>query len=172
MTIIWGLKVSGGRAGNPRQPGLSDLRIRAKILLEILESDAQMVLLPTVALSEILIRVPEAKHQEFLATAQKMFYCPSFDLPASAVAAKLWLANRNLPPEDQLKRATLKADVQIIATAAVHGATRFYSNDKKARKLAEIANMEAFDLPMRHPDMHVDAEIRREFANEDSATQS
>jgi hypothetical protein len=88
------------------------------------------------------------------------------NLPASALAAKLWLSGRRLPPEEQLTRATLKADVQIIATAAVHGAKRFYSHDKRARKIAELAGLEGLDLPVRHPDMHIDAEIRKEFADE------
>jgi hypothetical protein len=108
-------------------------------------------------------------HQQFIATVQQKFYCPAFTIPASALAARLWLSHQKLAPSEQLARTTLKADVQIIATAAVHGAKRFFSNDKKARKLAEIAGMQALDLPLRHPDMHTDAEIRKQFAQEEAA---
>ena len=136
MTIIWGLKVSGGRRGNPKQPGLSDMRLRARILLEMLEGEA--ILLSTVALAEVLVGVDEKMHQKFIATVQEKFFCPPFNLPACALAAKLWLSNHKLTPEEQSTRSTLKADVQIIATAAVHGAKRFYSHDKKARKLVPL----------------------------------
>jgi predicted nucleic acid-binding protein len=161
MTIIWGLKVSGARRGNPKQPGLSDLRFRARVLLEMLEEEGQAILFSTVSLAEVLVRVDEKMHEQFIATVQQKFYCPPFNLPASALAAKLWLSHRKLAPEDQVTRATLKADVQIIATAAVHGAKRFYTHDKKARKLAEIAGMEELDLPTRHPDMNVDAKFAK-----------
>lgn len=110
--------------------------------------------------------IEEAKHQHFLEIVQKKFFCASFDLPASALAAKLWLINHKLPTEDKIARATLKADVQIIATAVVHGATTFYSNDKKARKLAEVAKLKGLDLPERHPDMHVDAELRKQYSQQ------
>ena len=178
MTIIWGLKISGGRRGNPTQPGLGDLRVRARILLEMLEEEkpVQKILFSTVALAEVLVRVDEKNQQQFIDKAQEKFFCPSFDLPASALAAKLWLINHKLPSDEQISRLTLKADIQIIATAAVHGAKRFYTYDKKARKLADAAGelfggangMKGFDLPTKHPDMNVDADIRAELAKDES----
>ncbi len=82
MTIIWGLKVSGARRGNPKQPGLSDLRFRARFLLEMLEEEGQAILFSTVSLAEVLVRVDEKMHEQFIATVQQKFYCPPFNLPA------------------------------------------------------------------------------------------
>src|SRR5262249_14858932 len=118
--IIWGIKAIGARRGNPKQKGVSDMRLRARILLELLEAEQQAILFPTIALAEVLIRVDENVQQQFIATIQEKFYCPPFNLPASALAAKLWLSNHKLPEPEQITRQTLKADVQIIATAAVH----------------------------------------------------
>jgi predicted nucleic acid-binding protein len=162
MTIIWGIKSQGAKAGNPKQRDLREMRCRARILLDVLESEAQMVIIPTIALAEVLLGVEEKMHVQFIDTIQKRFYCPPFNLPASALAAKLWQLHHKLPAQEQIARTTIKADIQIIATAAAHGAKQFYSHDKKARKVAELAGMVGVDLPLRHPDMHIDAEIRTE----------
>jgi hypothetical protein len=64
MTIIWGLKAFGARRGNLKQASLADLRCRARILLEMLNEEGQAVLLPTVALAELLVGVEEKVHQQ------------------------------------------------------------------------------------------------------------
>jgi predicted nucleic acid-binding protein len=163
MVMIWGLKSQGAKVGNPKQRDLREMRYRARVLLDMLEGEQQAVMFPTIALAEVLVGVDEKMHSQFIDTIQKTFYCPPFTLPASALAAKLWQANHRRPEGERMSRTTIKADVLIIATAAVHGAKRFYSHDKKARTIAELAGMQALDLPLRHHDMHVDAELRKEF---------
>jgi predicted nucleic acid-binding protein len=159
MAVIWGLQSTGNRRGNPEQKDLSDLQRRARILLDILEKEKQTIVLPTVAVAEVLIGVDEKFHDQFIAEIQQRFHCPPFDLRATALAAKLWIRNRGSAPDQQIKRTVLKADVQIVATAKVSGATKFYTHEPKLRKLAEIAGLQALDLPTHHPsDMFFDQE--------------
>lgn len=150
MTVIWGLQSTGNRRGNPQQPALSGLQKRARILLDILEREGQTIILPTVALAEVLIGVDEKFHDPFIAEIQQRFHCPPFDLRATALAAQLWIRNRGLAADQQIKRTVLKADVQIVATAKVSGATKFYTHEPKLRKLAELAGIQSLDLPTHH----------------------
>jgi predicted nucleic acid-binding protein len=162
MVLIWGLAKLGSRRGNPRQPDLVDLQTRSLILIDMLEEAKETVIVPTVTVGELLLGVKPDRHDDFLAEIQARFFCPPFDLRAAAMAAKLWQTHRELPKSEQLERKLLRADVMIVATAKVAGAARFYSHEPKMRRLAEHAGLEAFQLPVRHPDMNVDAEIRQQ----------
>ena len=93
MTIIWGLKVSGARRGNPKQADLSNMRVRARILLDMLEGEGQAILLATVALAEVLVRVDENMHPQFISVVQQKFYCPPFTVTCLRA---LWLQSYGL----------------------------------------------------------------------------
>ena len=56
----------------------------------------------------------------------------------------------------------LKADVLIISSAKVGGASSFYSHDDKCRKLASVAGLMARDLPTHSEDLFVNVEMNRE----------
>jgi predicted nucleic acid-binding protein len=150
MTVIWGFKATGSRRGNPKQKDLPEMQRRARILIDVLEKENQMVILPAIALAEVLIGVEEKHHDQFISEIQKHFFCPPFDVHASAFAAKLWIGHSGLAKSLHIKRETLKADVQIVATAIVAGATRFYTHDEKLRKLSASAGLPADDLPTHH----------------------
>ena len=65
-----------------------------------------------------------------------------------------------------LPRATLKADVMIVATAKIAGAAAFYSHETKVRRLADMAVIVGKDLPTHSEDLFIDAESR-EAAEDD-----
>jgi predicted nucleic acid-binding protein len=90
------------------------------------------------------------------------FVCPSFDLPAAAIAADLWSRHKQLPSDLKYdSRHVLRADAMIVATAKAAGATDFYSCDKKCRALADFV-MAAHDLPTRDEnDMFLVDDLRR-----------
>jgi predicted nucleic acid-binding protein len=136
------------------------LQDRAKILLRQLDDDKATIIVPTVVVAELLVPLRPAQHGEFIAELRRRFFCPPLELQAAALAAELWRKHRGLPKSQQAKRTTLKADVLIIATARVAGASIFYSHEPKCRRLAKLAKMEARDLPMHHENMFVDREIR------------
>lgn len=160
MTMIWGLQGIEPRGGNPRQRNLTEMQQRAVILLDILEEDKEKIVIPSVMVAELLVKVPLVNHFNYLGELQRRFFVPLFDLPAAALAATLWLKHKDLPKDEQTGRTILKSDVMIVASAKSAGASKFYSNDKKCRKLASLVGMEALDLPMSHPNMFRDAEIK------------
>ena len=49
------------------------------------------------------------------------------------------------------ERDVLKADAMILATAKAAGATKFYTNDDKCRKLAILAGLQGCVIPRRDP---------------------
>jgi predicted nucleic acid-binding protein len=151
--MIWGLR--GG--GNAEQ---RDMERRARVLLNQLDEDKASVIIPSVAVAELLVPIDEADHATFLSELQRRFICPPFDLRAASIAAQLWRSHRQLPKSDQVKRTTLKADVLIVATARAAGAARFYSHDKKTRRLAALVGIEGFDLPTHDENMFREQEAR------------
>ena len=111
---------------------LGNLSLLSRALLHTKEKDG--IVLPTVALSEILVPVPAEQRGTLVAAISGRFVCASFDLPAAAIAADLWSKHKGLPNDSQYdSRHVLKADTMIVATAKAAGATDFYSCDKKCR---------------------------------------
>jgi predicted nucleic acid-binding protein len=159
MVLIWAIQHPTHRKKQP-DPAVVELRRRAKILLDILSEEGAQIIIPSVVVGELLAGIEEAHHVEFLSTLQNRFFCPPYDVKASAMAARMWIHHQGMPKEDRLERRVLKADVMVIATAKVAGALRFYSHDAKARRLAKAFGLNALDLPTHHPDMHVEAELR------------
>jgi len=141
MTVIY--ELAEGHA----DPAIQELHRRARILSAALTEQKATIILPTVVVSELLTGIEPANHGQFLATLQARFLIPPLDLRAAALAAQLWIEHRKLPPDQKLERRVLKADVLVVASAKVAGATVFYSHDTKARTLANLAKMEARDLP-------------------------
>jgi hypothetical protein len=145
-----------------RSSDWDDLRVRSKLLLHIVARKKGIILLPTVAISELLIPVPSAQKGALIATLQKLFVCPAFDLPAASTVADLWSQHRKLPQNQQYdRRQLLRSDCMIIASAKAAGATEFYSHDKKCRALASLV-LTAHDLPTNdRDDMFIKGDIER-----------
>jgi predicted nucleic acid-binding protein len=158
MSVIWGIThaVSSNK-------DVATMQYRAHILIDMLQQDGAQIMIPSVVVAELLTGIDPKDHGNFLATLQTTCFCPPFDVRAAALAAKLWLEHRQLPAADQLNRRTLKADTIIVATAFTSGAKRFYTNDRKCRSLAKKAGLDALDLPVSHPDMYSDLELKKQF---------
>lgn len=123
------------------------LRIRAKLLLHQLQKDT--IILPTVAITELLVPVPSHQKGLLITSLAERFVCPTFDLPAAAIAADLWAKYKKLPADLQYKgRHVMRADAMIVASAKAAGATEFYTSDKRCRTMAGLV-MTARDLPTR-----------------------
>jgi PIN domain len=161
MVLIWG----GLRPPVARNPAASahavDMEFRSRVLIRDLEDRGEKIIIPTVAVAELLTALDDHLHGKFIAALTDRFFCPPFDLRAAAMAAQLWQWHRRLPPEQQIQRSILKADVLIIAVAKVAGASVFYSHDAKSRKLAAQAGMKALDLPTHSENMFTNAEMKK-----------
>lgn len=161
--MIWGVQAQGAKRGNPRQKNLREMQMRTAILLDMLQEKKETIIVPTVLVGELLAGIDPRDHGNFIAELQKQFFCPPYDLRAASVAGELWQYHKGLPKDPHAQRTVLKADVMIVATAKVAGATVFYSNDRRCRDFATKAGMTALDLPVNHEDMFADAEIKKKF---------
>lgn len=152
------------KSQSKRSKEFEELSVRAKLLLHILtksKKDVQIVL-PTVAIAELLTPVQKHLKGNLTSELSKMFICAPFDLHAASIASDLWAAHGSTSERLKYKnRHLLKSDVMIIGSAMSAGATDFYTHDKKCRELASIV-MNAHDLPTHDPDdMFAADDIRR-----------
>ncbi len=162
MVLVYAGIVPSKSDANSEQ--IVELSVRAKVLLHQLVRDKATIIVPTVAISELLVPVPSSDVGSLLAALTNQFVCPTFDLPAAAIAADLWSRHKKLPKESQYKaRHVLRADAMIVASARSAGATVFYSNDKQCRALASLI-MTARGLPEKPStleDVFIEGDIRR-----------
>ena len=145
----------------PKSSDFADLSARAKLLLHDLAKHGNNdIILPTVAISELLVPVPIAQHGPLMAALRKRFICQTHDLLAATIAATIWAQYKQLPPDHRYEnRHVLKSDAMIVAASKAAGARRFYSHDAKCRKMAELAGMVARDLPTNGEDLFSKQEI-------------
>jgi hypothetical protein len=142
---------------NTETKELAALRRRARILFHELQEHT--IILPTIAISEILIPVPAMKRGQVLATLAESFVCPAFDQHAASIAADIWSRHKNIPDNLQYdNRPLLRADAMIVASAKAAGATEFYSNDDKCRALADLV-MTGRSLPRQSEKLFIDEEL-------------
>lgn len=145
-----------------RSPEAEELRIRALMLLNQLRKEKCAIILPAICVAEILVPVAENKRGELAQVLADLFDCRPFDLEASAIAAKLRSEHDRRPKEEQYEdRVVLKADSMILATACVGGATKFFTNDDKMRRLGQIV-IDCHPLPKDDPtDIFAREDLRR-----------
>lgn len=139
----------------PTKRGTVDplLRKRSRILLEHLKND--IVVLPVVAIAELMVPIAAHKRGALLTDLSKRFVCQPLDLRASVIAADIWANRHRGGRAPAYGRDVLKADAMIIASAKAAGSTKFYTHDKKCRNLASTV-MEAYDLPTHSEDLFYD----------------
>jgi len=149
------------KAGGASSAALDELRLRSRLLIYHLAEKQDIVFLPTIAVAELLVRVPSHQKGVLIASLQQRFICPPFDLPAAAIASEIWSRHNSLPADLRYdSRHVLKADAMIVGCAKAAGATDFYSHDKKCRALAGLV-MNSRDLPTHDPnDMFLLNEIK------------
>lgn len=139
---------------NTGQP-VSDFRERLDFLVESLEKTRTKIIIPTPALSEILVRAGQAG-PDYLAriNSEGVFRTVPFDERAAVeVAAMTTLALNTGDKRGGVDApwAKIKYDRQIVAIAKVEGAAVLYSDDPGVRKFAAEANITAlgtWELPL------------------------
>jgi hypothetical protein len=147
----------------------ADKERRARILFHELDDIKATIIIPAVAVAELLCPIDLQHHNNFLAEVTRRFECPSFDIRAASLAARLWQQNRSLSKDEQITRSILKADMQIIAIAKLRGVVHFFSDDAKCRKLASVAGMTSHSLPSHALNLFTESEIREKDADSASA---
>ena len=131
---------------------------RLNLLIQQLTDGGEKVLIPTPALSEVLVYAGTAI-QDYLniLTSQAPFKIVPFDLKASIEAAiahreALERGGTRAPADGRGEsRAKIKFDRQIVAIAKAEGARAVYSDDESVIRYSRQAGLEALrtsDLPL------------------------
>ena len=134
---------------------IDGFRERIDYLVSHLEKSRTKIIIPTPALSEILVRAGRAG-PEYLAriTSESVFRTASFDERAAVEVAAMTKAAKD--SGDKRGGAVgpwskIKYDRQIVAIAKVEGASVIYSDDPGVRKFAEDAGLTVigtWELPL------------------------
>lgn len=132
MVVIWGVQ---GIARQAQRPMIA----RTKRYIRYLSEKRVQIAIPTPVLFEYLVPFSAEQARAQAEVIEQSFYVPSFDLPASALAAEI-LRNRELVDairaEHRLHKEALKTDAQILAVAITNSAEKLISSDAHMPKLA------------------------------------
>ncbi|MHA1567341.1 MAG: type II toxin-antitoxin system VapC family toxin [Alphaproteobacteria bacterium] len=163
----------------PRNPNTNQLvegfRERINHLLETIEKSRTKIIIPTPALSEILVRTGAAG-PGYLAqiTAASVFRIVAFDVRAAVEVAAMTRKARDFGDKRGGADGTwnkIKFDRQIVAIARVENATALYSDDLGVRRFGEAMGMTVIgswelELPPKNPQGSLDLP-RSQNSNDD-----
>jgi hypothetical protein len=149
------------RPGAPIPNGPNGLPIdrpkeRIEYLVKRLNDSGTKLLIPTPALSEVLVRAGVSGSQELVEKLQKVavFRIEPFDLRAAIEVAAMSrdaIASGRKKAKSDATWAKVKYDRQIVAISAVHGVKTIYSDDGDIRALgakSKIKVVSVADLPL------------------------
>lgn len=122
MVLIWGVQ----GVASTGQEAMID---RTRRYIRSLEKENRRIMVPTPALTEFLQNFDDGSRQRQLQVLERHFWIASYDLPAAYLAAGLARKTRDSPRQEGISRRAVKTDIQIIATAIVHGATEIITED-------------------------------------------
>ena len=134
-----------------------DAKARFDHLVETLEQKRESIIIPTPALSEVLVHANDAiaTYLEVLNNSSRFRVVP-FDQRAAIELANIVresLSDRKLQVGTGGTRASLKFDRQLLAIARVQEEVTIYSDDRDMYKLGEPLGfnvIRTYDLPV-HP---------------------
>ena len=136
---------------------VSDAKARFDHLVQALEEQREPIIIPTPALSEVLVHANDAmaSYLEILDNSSRFRVVP-FDQRAAIELAHIVhesLSGQSLQVGASGTRASLKFDRQILAIARIQGETTIYSDDADMDKLGQPLGfhvVRTYDLPV-HP---------------------
>jgi predicted nucleic acid-binding protein len=139
---------------DPKVKGLVDCDARLEWLFKSLEREKAKIVIPTPALSEVLIGAGDAAPQYLdILNKSSRFKIVAFGERAAveAAAAHREAINAGNKKEGENSWAKLKFDRQIVAIAKVEGADRIYSDDADILRISKRDGIEVIslnDLPL------------------------
>ena len=168
------------RSGIPVPAGPDGLPIekpkeRLELLVEKLQKARTKLIIPTPALSEILVRAGVQASQEIVEHLNKyaVYRIEAFDTKAAIEVAAMTRDARSKRGGSSSVWAKIKYDRQIVAIAKVCGATEIYSDDNDIVGIAKTVGIKVIglaDLPLPPEDRqgklqlegHADGQIHAE----------
>ena len=129
------------RPGTAVPDGVDKPKERIEFLVQRLQKEDTKIIIPTPALSEVLVRAGTAASQQIIEYLQKyaIFRIEPFDTRAAIEVAAMTrdaIAKGKKRGDSDATYAKLKYDRQIVAIARVSGADTIYSDDKGIGTLA------------------------------------
>jgi predicted nucleic acid-binding protein len=135
---------------NPRLEG--DRRAKLDYLVVELQKKRTKILVPTPALTELMVRAGKAREEIHLKLSGKSpFQITPFDSRGAMECALLLEDALNAGEKKQITKTKFKFDWQIVAIAASHDATIIYSDDPDIARYGKRANLVVIktdDLPL------------------------
>ncbi len=129
---------------------ITDAKARIDYLIATLEKKGDALLIPTPALSEVLVHAGSAAPQYIqILNSTRCFRIVDFDQRAAVELASMThgaLSSGDLRAGTTATRAKLKFDRQIIAIARVLRQTTIYSDDSDIAKLAGALDLEVISV--------------------------
>ena len=129
---------------------VADAKARIDFLIETLDARRETIVIPTPALSEVVVHAGEAgpSYLEIL-NGTRCFRIESFDQRAAVELAAMTrdaIAAGDLRAGIETTRAKLKFDRQIVAIARTQGQKTIYSDDGDIAKLGEALELEVVPI--------------------------
>lgn len=129
---------------------VADAKACIDFLIETLDARRETIVIPTPALSEVLVHAGEAgpSYLEIL-NGTRCFRIESFDQRAAVELAAMTrdaIAAGDLRAGIETTRAKLKFDRQIVAIARTQGQKTIYSDDGDIAKLGEALELEVVPI--------------------------
>lgn len=138
-----------GSDPNTGEP-ITDAKARIDHLIATLEKQGETILIPTPALSEVLVHAGGAGSQYLeILNSTRCFRIVDFDQRAAVELASMTheaLGGGDLRAGTTATRAKLKFDRQIVAIARVNRQTTIYSDDGDIAKLAGALALEVVSI--------------------------
>lgn len=137
QALVWAVR----RQGTPAELD------RGQLLFERLQEDNAQVVIPSIVIAEYLVPSEKKLHPSIIEAINRRFLIKPFDVHCASLAAELFKSGKPMRPNGvPFGREILRSDTLIIATAVVHKAKVFYSDDGDCRALASTV-MDARPLP-------------------------
>ncbi len=147
QVLIWGFKKTA-------TPNRQHMVAKAAELFRQVSEQRDKILIPSLVISEVLVKYSDDVRPVVLAELGKSFFIAPFDAPAAAIAAKLyadrstWKASRDATGNS---RQCIKVDISILATVAANSIPSFYVEDNRlfdlAKRYGSKTNVKVMRLP-------------------------
>jgi predicted nucleic acid-binding protein len=113
--------------------GQEEMIPRCQAFLTWLDRRHDIILVPEIVISELLMDIPEDQHTDFLSRIDNLgFLTQPHDRHASLLAARMWRKCKQMSKTGiTISRKQLRVDILILAAAIAGQASIFYTNNTK-----------------------------------------
>jgi predicted nucleic acid-binding protein len=140
--LIWGVQ-------GVARTGQEEMIDRTRRYILFLREQNEQIMVPTPALAEYFQGFDTEDRKNQLSILERSFIIPAFDLPAAYLAAGLARKAAGVP-HGEIPKQTVKTDLQIIATAIHHGATKIITHERAHFEKLADGRIEVSEVPNIH----------------------